>query len=81
MSEHVTIKITKAARVGLKHIAVQTGEKQYALVGRLVMQEKDRLADLERASRLPRDLNPSKGGKWVMKFNRKPGPRKNGSKK
>jgi len=57
MSEHVTIKIPMSARIGLKIISSQTGEKQYALVGRLITQEQDRLADLERSSRLPRSLN------------------------
>lgn len=58
----VTIKVEPEARDALQKISAQTGEKQYALVARLALQEKQQLATLERVSRLP------KNGKWQLKF-------------
>jgi len=80
MSEHVTIKVTDRARAGLKHISVQTGEKQYALVSRLVAQEQQRLSDLEQASRFP-PMKRNDRGRWALQFKRKPGPKSTGPRK
>lgn len=69
MNEMVTIKVESEARDALQKISVQTGEKQYAVVARLALQEKRRLATLERASRFPAN------GQWEVRF-RKPKTRK-----